>query len=144
MESSDSADDGSGGAAIATADRVEPTSQSQNYVAAAREAISAATSPPESTDKLDDAFRSVSLKRSQRDLTLRTVIGFGVPLLMAVQVIAIDVGFFLYGFYSGWKIPVGAIGAWLGAGVIQVVGSVTLVVAKDLFPGTGKGDDALG
>jgi hypothetical protein len=114
----------------------------RELAAEARQKVAAAGSP-EPADKIDAEFRQLKLDRSKLDLILRKCIGFGVPILMGLQVLIIDGGFLWYGAENGWKIPAGAVVAWLGAGTIQVIGSVTLVVVKDLFPGS-KDESASG
>ena len=59
---------------------------------------------------------------------------------MAAQVVAVDIGFFWYAGENNWKIPPGVMVAWLGVGIVQVIGSVVLVVARHLFPGKGEED----
>jgi hypothetical protein len=64
---------------------------------------------------------------------------------MAAQVVTVDMGFFWYAGENSWNVPSGVMIAWLGVGIVQVIGSVVLVVARHLFPGKGgddKGDEA--
>jgi len=60
---------------------------------------------------------------------------------MAAQVVVVDMGFFWYAGENNWKVPSGVMVAWLGVGIVQVIGSVVLVVARHLFPGKEKDDD---
>jgi len=54
----------------------------------------------------------------------------------AVQFVAADVAFFIYGYGNDWQIHPSVMVAWLSATVVQVVG-VVLVVMRYLFPGPG-------
>lgn len=94
----------------------------------------------EPVEKLDDRSKRVKVEREESDLGLSKIVGRGTMLLMGFQVLVIDGGFFWYAIENEWHFPSQVIIAWLGAGTIQVVGSVALVVARHLFPGT-KGDD---
>jgi hypothetical protein len=98
----------------------------------------AKANPPRELQKKLDNIRAA---RAESDLGLSKAVGYGTLGLMAVQVIIVDGGFLFYGFDNNWKIPAGAIVAWLGVGTIQVIGSVVLVVARDLFPGRKEKTD---
>jgi hypothetical protein len=91
-------------------------------------------------DDLRKRSRSLELDRQESDLGLSKAVGWGTVGLMAAQVVAVDAGFFWYAGENNWKMPSSVIIAWLGVGVVQVIGSVVLVVARHLFPGKG-GDD---
>lgn len=52
---------------------------------------------------------------------------------MGLQLVAADVGFFIYGHNNGWDIPAAAISVWLGAVVVQLF-LLLRVIAKYLFP----------
>jgi len=92
-------------------------------------------------DDLRKQRRALQLKREESDLTLSRWVGWGTLGLMAAQVVAVDMGFFWYAGENNWKVPSGVMVAWLGVGVVQVIGSVVLVVARHLFPGKGNDDD---
>ena len=47
--------------------------------------------------------------------------------------VAADVIFAVYGSLNDWHIPAGAIDAWLGAAVVQVI-AVAVIVVRSLFP----------
>lgn len=86
-------------------------------------------------DELSKRQRAIRLERQESDLTLSRWVGWGTLGLMAAQVVAVDAGFFWYAGQNNWKLPPGVIVAWLGVGIVQVIGSVVLVVARHLFPG---------
>jgi hypothetical protein len=92
-------------------------------------------------DDLRKQRRALQLKREESDLTLSRWVGWGTLGLMGAQVVAVDMGFFWYAGENNWKVPSGVMVAWLGVGVVQVIGSVVLVVARHLFPGKEKDDD---
>lgn len=91
-------------------------------------------------DELRERQRALLLEREKSDLTLSKWVGWGTLGLMAAQVVAVDIGFFWYAGENNWKIPPGVMVAWLGVGIVQVIGSVVLVVARHLFPGKGEED----
>lgn len=132
---------GEGGQAADKPSGAKTPATIRELTAEVRQIVAAAGSPVPA-DKIDAESRQLKLDRSKLDLILRKCIGFGVPVLMGLQVLIIDGGFFWYGIANDWKISTGAISAWLGAGTIQVVGSVTLVVVKDLFPGGNTNESA--
>jgi hypothetical protein len=86
-------------------------------------------------DKLNERRDQVRLEREESDAALAKLVGRGFTALMVLQVAAIDAGFFWYAGENNWKVSSSVMVAWLGAGVLQVVGSVALVVARHLFPG---------
>jgi hypothetical protein len=102
--------------------------------------LAKADAPPQPADKLDEEAREVGLSRKRSDLTLSRWVGYGTLGLMGAQVLIMDAGFFVYGNANHWHISAGVVAAWLAAGVIQVIGSVLLVVASHLFPGGGEND----
>jgi hypothetical protein len=90
-------------------------------------------------DKLNERRNQIRVEREESDATLAKLVGRGFTTLMVFQVVAIDAGFFWYAAENNWNISPSVMVAWLGAGALQVVGSVALVVARHLFP--GKDDD---
>lgn len=92
-------------------------------------------------DELNKRLRAIRLKRKESDLTLSKWVGWGTLGLMAAQVVAVDAGFFWYAGENDWKLPPGVVVAWLGVGIVQVIGSVVLVVARHLFPGSDDDKD---
>ncbi len=99
-----------------------------------QEQVEKANPPPAPKDKLEEDRREAASERLKVSVRLAKLIGYGALIAVVIQVALADVAFFWYGFANDWKIPAGAISAWLAAIVIQVVG-VVLVVAKDIFPG---------
>lgn len=93
-------------------------------------------------DELRKRQRALQLKREESDLALSRWVGWGTLGLMAAQVVAVDMGFFWYAGENNWNVPAGVMVSWLGVGIVQVIGSVVLVVARHLFPGKGKSEDA--
>lgn len=69
--------------------------------------------------------------RSLRESFARRALG-----VMVLQIIAANAVFVWYGDTNGWDIPGGAISAWLGSTVVQVV-AVVLVIMNYLFPKGG-------
>jgi hypothetical protein len=86
-------------------------------------------------DKLNERRDQIRVEREESDAALAKLVGRGFTALMIGQVVAIDAGFFWYAAENNWKISASVMVAWLGAGTVQVVGSVALVVARHLFPG---------
>jgi hypothetical protein len=109
---------------------------SANAVAKARQAVERSTSEPEPADSLDTQHRRVTLKRHEHDTALAQAMGWSVLVLFVFQAVAIDAGFLIYANETHWQLPEAVIISWLGAGVIQVIGSVALVIARYLFPGS--------
>jgi hypothetical protein len=101
--------------------------------------LALANPPPAPKDKLEEDRRKAAGERLRISVKLAKLIGYGALIAVVFQVLLADAAFFIYGFSNGWKIPAGAISAWLAAIVIQVVG-VVMVVAKDIFPGGGNGE----
>jgi hypothetical protein len=92
-------------------------------------------------DEVRKRQRALRLEREKSDLRLSKWVGWGTLGLMAAQVVAVDMGFFWYAGENNWNVPAGVMVAWLGVGIVQVIGSVVLVVARHLFPGKEKDDD---
>jgi hypothetical protein len=95
----------------------------------------------EPVEKLEDARKRVEVEREESDLGLSRIVGRGTMVLMGFQVLVIDGGFLTYAAENSWHMPPEVMISWLGAGTLQIVGSVALVVARHLFPGkkTGQG-----
>jgi hypothetical protein len=55
---------------------------------------------------------------------------------MVVQIVLVNVVFVVYALTLGAQTPVGALQAWLGTTVVQIV-AVVLVITRYLFPATG-------
>jgi hypothetical protein len=89
----------------------------------------------EPVDRLEDARKRVQVERAESDLGLSKIVGHGTMLLMGFQVLVIDGGFLTYLAENTWHVPAEIMISWLGAGTLQIVGSVGLVVARHLFPG---------
>jgi hypothetical protein len=70
---------------------------------------------------------------------LRYPVAIGALVVMVVQVAAANVIFGWYGDTNAWNVPAAAIGAWMGATVVEVIG-VVLVVMNYLFPRSGERD----
>jgi hypothetical protein len=104
--------------------------------------LAKATTPPESRDNLDEEARDVGVKRKKSDLKMSKAVGYGALALMGAQILVIDCGFFWYAGENNWQIPSAVMIAWLGTGVLQVIGSVILVVAQHLFPGEKFADQS--
>lgn len=100
--------------------------------------LAKADPPPAPKDKLEEDLRKARRERMVIDVRLAKFIGYGALIAVAAQIVLADVAFFIYGFENDWHIPAAAISAWLVAIVVQVIG-ILLVVAKDIFPGTGGG-----
>jgi hypothetical protein len=83
--------------------------------------------------------RHLANVRTRNLLRYGKVYAYGAITLMAIQIGIADAGFYLYGHAYRWKIPEGAIEAWLAAIVVQVIG-VVLVIARSLFPSDTPAD----
>lgn len=79
-------------------------------------------------DMLDE--RVATEKENRR---LRFGIAIAALVLMALQILLANGIFGWYGVSAGWAVPSSAIGAWLGATVVEVV-AVVLVIVNHLFP----------
>lgn len=73
----------------------------------------------------------------QENRRLRFGIAIAALALMALQVLVANGIFGWYGAAAGWNVPSSAIGAWLGATVVEVV-AVVLVIVNYLFPDEGR------
>jgi hypothetical protein len=73
----------------------------------------------------------------QENRRLRFGIAIAALALMALQVLVANGIFGWYGVAAGWAVPAAAIGAWLGATVVEVV-AVVLVIVNHLFPDEGR------
>lgn len=114
----------------------EAESRAEDQVAEARRILPAAADLRQA-DSLDDEFREVALKRHKSDTTLAGAMGWSTLALFVAQALIVDAGFLTYAAEKDWHMPEGVVIAWLGAGVVQVIGSVALVVARYLFPDGG-------
>lgn len=72
------------------------------------------------------------VRRGRQKTKLRGGYGWGALGLAGAQVVAADVGFFIYGYTNAWHIDAQVMDVWLGAAVVQVIGVVTLVT-KSIF-----------
>lgn len=89
--------------------------------------------PPERKARLegDDLEELIKLKR---------VYGRIVLILMALQLVVVNAGFFFYSWKGyDWQPPDGVVQVWLTATFVQIV-SVVVVISKSLFPGL-KGEE---
>lgn len=73
----------------------------------------------------------------QENRRLRFGIAIAALALMALQVLVANGIFGWYGVAADWDVPSAAIGAWLGATVVEVV-AVVLVIVNYLFPDEGR------
>jgi hypothetical protein len=80
----------------------------------------------------------IEVQKDKVDLGLQKVVGWGALFVMILQLGLADLVFIKYADSKGWgNIPTGAIQAWLGATVIQVV-AVVLIIARSLYPQGGR------
>ena len=83
---------------------------------------------------------TVKIAGAQQTHTLRKMYAKWLLRFLAVQMVAANVAFFLYGSLGvGWDIPPAVMGAWLSATVVEVVGLV-YAITKSLFPSSGTTD----
>jgi hypothetical protein len=69
----------------------------------------------------------------QQDINLKGMYGGGLLTLVVVQIALADGVFVTYGFYRHWDVPGDIMKAWLAATVVEVIGTVAVVV-RYLFP----------
>jgi hypothetical protein len=79
-----------------------------------------------------DALRE-ALASDAQSRRLRYPIAIGALLVMVLQVVVSNAIFGWYGDANAWNISAGAISAWMGTTVVEVV-AVVLVVMNYLFP----------
>lgn len=80
----------------------------------------------------------VERQKQKVDLTLQRLVGYGGVALVLIQLGIANWVFIKYADHKGWAdIPTGAIQAWLGATVVQVV-ALVLVIARSVFPEGGR------
>ncbi len=116
--------------------------EAQDHVAEARRVLQLASSGPQPADSFDSRFREIRLKRRESDTKLAGAMGWSTLALFVGQALIVDAAFLTYAAEIEWKLPEGVIIAWLGAGVIQLIGSVALVIARYLFPDGGPGEES--
>jgi hypothetical protein len=80
-----------------------------------------------------EALREALASEAQ-NRRLRYPIAIGALLVMVLQVVVSNAIFGWYGDTNAWNISAGAISAWMGTTVVEVV-AVVLVVMNYLFPG---------
>jgi hypothetical protein len=83
--------------------------------------------PPERMERLegDDLEQLIKLKRFY---------GIAILIMMAVQLVVVNVGFGLYAALGyDWAPPYQVVQVWLAATFVQIV-SVVVVITKSLFP----------
>jgi predicted Kef-type K+ transport protein len=80
-----------------------------------------------------DALREALASEAQ-NRRLRYPIAIGALLVMVLQVVVSNAIFGWYGDANAWNVSAGAISAWMGTTVVEVV-AVVLVVMNYLFPG---------
>lgn len=83
--------------------------------------------PPERMERLegDNLEQLIKLKRTY---------GIAILIMMAVQLVVVNVGFGLYTALGyNWAPPDGVVQIWLTATFVQIV-SVVVVITKSLFP----------
>jgi hypothetical protein len=80
-----------------------------------------------------DALREALASEAQ-NRRLRYPIAVGALFVMVLQVVASNAIFGWYGDANAWNVSAGAISAWMGTTVVEVV-AVVLVVMNYLFPG---------
>jgi hypothetical protein len=74
----------------------------------------------------------------QENRRLRYRIAIAALALMGLQVLVANGVFGWYDVAAGWDVPSSAVGAWLGATVVEVV-AVVLVIVNYLFPNERRG-----
>jgi uncharacterized membrane protein YcjF (UPF0283 family) len=79
-----------------------------------------------------DALREALVSETQ-NRRLRYPIAIGALFVMVLQVVVSNAIFGWYGDTNAWDVSAGAISAWMGTTVVQVV-AVVLVVMNYLFP----------
>jgi hypothetical protein len=93
--------------------------------------------PIQRESSFDVEDRRLDTARKRSDLRMVKIVGYGSLAAMAIQILAADGGFYLYGHAYAWRIPPEAIIGWLTATVVQIVG-VVLVITNYLFPAGGN------
>jgi hypothetical protein len=92
--------------------------------------------PIQRASSFDAEDRRLETARKRSDLKMVKIVGYGALTAMALQIVAADAGFYLYGHAYSWRIPSEAIIGWLTTTVVQIVG-VVLVITNYLFPSGG-------
>lgn len=101
---------------------------------------------PEDYKYLPEKLKALEIRLkegyAEQEIGLREAYAKGLLLVLAVELIVVNVLFWLYAEKGkNWDIPDGVIQIWLGATVVQVVGIVG-VVTRYLFPRRDNGSDA--
>src|SRR5581483_7715728 len=93
--------------------------------------------PIQRESSFDAEDRRLDTARKRSDLRMVKIVGYGALAAMAIQIVAADGGFYLYGHAYSWRMPPEAIIGWLSATVVQIV-AVVLVITNYLFPPGGN------
>lgn len=110
-----------------------PAPEDPEAVRAADEVVGEA----ESIEPAEQQHPDLARQRLLRDLNLGSSFARNALRVMVAQVFIADAVFIVYGFANGWDIPTGAIQAWLGTALVQVIG-VVVVITRYLFPNRDK------
>jgi hypothetical protein len=102
--------------------------------------LAESSEPGTAVDRLPPPhLRHLPEREREQDIKLKRIYAACLLAGLGLELVAMNVGFFLYAALGKhWRIPDAVIGAWFGAGVVQVVGVVTIVV-HHLFPKRGSG-----
>jgi hypothetical protein len=66
------------------------------------------------------------------DRSLRRSFAIWTATAVGIQIVVANIVFVVYGAANAWVLPSGAVSAWLGATIVQVV-SVAVVIVRGLF-----------
>lgn len=79
----------------------------------------------------DDAVQTVRLKKTFARALL---------IILGIQLLLVNAAFFVFGFSKGWDVSDSIMLGWMGATVVEVIGTV-LVVVRNLFPSSNGSNE---
>lgn len=85
------------------------------------------------SETVDERLKEVQLRDDSQTVTLKGWLAGGSFVVVALQLAAANVAFFVYGFANDWHIDTKVMMAWMAATVVETVG-IVYVIARSLFP----------
>lgn len=88
---------------------------------------------PAPVDDAEIRARGAAAADAEQNVSLKKTFAWALLALLALQLVATNVAFYIFGASASWHISDSVMLGWMAATVVEVIG-IVLVVVKNLFP----------
>lgn len=88
---------------------------------------------PTPIDDADLRTKGAAAADAEQNVALKKTFAWALLVLLALQLAATNVAFYIFGASAGWVISDSVMLGWMAATVVEIIG-IVLVVVRNLFP----------